>query len=70
MGIEMIATIISVILGVVASIFGIKYKKYKQKVTNGINLLNEVKKSYEDNKISSDEIKRIINKYEGLVNDN
>lgn len=64
-----LSTIITAILAILGTVLG-SYKKYKNKVSNAIALLNEVKQAYQDDRVTNEEIKKIIDKYNDLLGKN
>lgn len=57
MDLVLVAAIISILLSVAAAVFGVNYKRAKDKVTK---LLIDIIASIEDDKISEEELKKIV----------
>lgn len=65
-----IATIISAILAVVGILFGKKYKKFKDLFNMVVAIVVEAKKALEDDNVTKEEVKKILDKINDLTNDN
>jgi len=61
----LVAAVISILLSVVAAVFGINYKQAKDKVTK---LLSDVIAAVEDDKISEDELQKIVADVKAFLN--
>jgi len=71
------AAIVTAILGMLAAVFGLKYRKWKEialrKLEKGTNviaelidLINEVKQAFEDESLTEEEIKKIVEEAKDL----
>lgn len=65
-----IATIISAILAVVGILFGKQYKKFKDLFNMVVGIVVEAKKALEDDNVTKEEVKKILDKVNDLTNDN
>lgn len=64
MDLVLVAAIISCLLAVAAAVFGVNYKQAKDKVTK---LLSDVIDAVEDDKISEEELKKIVAEASSLL---
>jgi len=64
-----VASIATIVLAVLAALFGTKYHKAMKKLPLVVSLLNEVIEAAKDHQITSDEAKRIRERVESLIKD-
>ena len=65
-----IAGIISAILLVLTALFGKQYKKYKELFNVVVAIIVEAKKALEDDKVTKEEVKKILDKVNDITGDN
>ena len=65
MDLVLVAAIISFLLAVAVTVFGVNYKQAKDKVTK---LLSDVIDAVEDDKISEDELQKIVADVKAFLN--
>jgi len=66
---EIIGAIITVVLLILSSYFGTKYRKFKRKLSILAELINEVNEGIADNKVTKKEIGEIMEKATELIAD-
>jgi len=59
----LVAEILTIVLALLSTFLGLKYKKAKQIMKEVAEALNETYKSIEDNKVTEDELKRAIKEW-------
>ena len=64
MDLVLVAAVISLLLSVAAAVFGVNYKRAKDKVTK---LLIDIIASIEDDKISEEELQKIVAEASSLL---
>lgn len=65
MDLVLVAAIISFLLALAAAVFGVNYKQAKDKVTK---LLSDIVAAVEDDKISEDELQKIVADVKAFIN--
>ena len=67
---ENLATILTGLLGLIlAGGFGVKFKKYKKVAKEGLDVLNAVIESLEDDQITDDEVGVIVKEAKEFINE-
>lgn len=64
MDLVLVAAVISILLSVAAAIFGVNYKRAKDKITK---LLLEIIAAVEDDEVTEEELQKIITQVKSLI---
>ena len=67
MDLVLVAAVISLLLSVAAAVFGVNYKRAKDKVTK---LMLEIIAAIEDNEVTEEELQKIVDQARLLLNEN